>query len=492
MPSEDDARKFIARMPNEELKRICEEEQIDYAKEEVALIGEELKRRGYQTGEEATSAPSPSSVIHNPPKQQGQYTVNRTYLIAGTICAVVIIVLLLVLGRSTEPPPFSYKVTKATTDTAATYIVKIMTDPGVVVEYSGERYPTDQTGQTTLFLPSNNLSFSLNTVQLALIDGDKRTTQDIQLDNRPTLFSFDSPVTNFQPAQDGKWIFQVAFRTSPEYSITVDGNPLSKLISGVYVMYFDVSDVDPLANQMLLHRFYLLVKGAGNSLWQGYVDLTFQFPKLNINVQFKGNSVTRLDANQVSFKGSSITAYGRVSPRIFVEGLLIGDKPVVLQPDGSFECRLTGLVTGSNEIPFVVQGKKGTPITETISIVREVTNAEKVAEYRRRSSKLTYAMLSKNPDRYKGESVVYLGKIFNIQESGSETSMQVNVTHKGYGFWDDQIMVYYASQTDFVKDNLVWVCGTVRGSFTYQSVAGWNITVPLVDAEYLGTYEPEY
>ncbi|MEK9138424.1 MAG: hypothetical protein AAB393_14965, partial [Bacteroidota bacterium] len=123
---------------------------------------------------------------------------------------------------------------------------------------------------------------------------------------------------------------------------------------------------------------------------------------------------------------------------------------------------------------------------------RVPTDAERVADYGRRAAKISYAMLTKNPARYQGQLVRFLGKIFHIQEDAFLTTMQVNVTFQGWGVWDDQIMVHYPMQTDFVQGDLVWVCGTVRGPITYTSVAGWTITVPMIDAEYLGKYVSDY
>lgn len=102
-----------------------------------------------------------------------------------------------------------------------------------------------------------------------------------------------------------------------------------------------------------------------------------------------------------------------------------------------------------------------------------------------RVEEISYKQLSKNPDRYKGSFIKFHGKVFTIQEDSSNTVMQINVTHHGYGFWSDQIMVMFNGITDLVVDSKVTFYGTVVGSHTYTSVAGWTITVPLVSAEKL-------
>ncbi|MDP8254232.1 MAG: hypothetical protein P9M14_00645 [Candidatus Alcyoniella australis] len=100
-----------------------------------------------------------------------------------------------------------------------------------------------------------------------------------------------------------------------------------------------------------------------------------------------------------------------------------------------------------------------------------------------RVEKLSFARLDKNPDRWKGTFVRFRGQVFNIEEGGGSTVMQVNVTHLGYGIWNDQIMVFYGGYTDAVKDDIITFYGTVSGSYSYTTVAGWTMTVPLVQAE---------
>lgn len=103
----------------------------------------------------------------------------------------------------------------------------------------------------------------------------------------------------------------------------------------------------------------------------------------------------------------------------------------------------------------------------------------------KKAIRLSYGKLKKNPDSYAGTLVKYYGKIFAIREEGGKTIMQVNVTNHGYGFWDDQIMVVFDNTTELEENHMVTIYGLVVGGVTYQSAAGWNITVPLINAERL-------
>ncbi len=96
-----------------------------------------------------------------------------------------------------------------------------------------------------------------------------------------------------------------------------------------------------------------------------------------------------------------------------------------------------------------------------------------------------YSVLKKNPEAYKGTRCHYRGKVVQAMESMGTTMLRVDITHKGYGFWDDTIYVTLGGSTPAVEDSMVVVYGTIAGSYTYQSIAGWTITLPWIMAEYV-------
>ncbi|MCC6748353.1 MAG: hypothetical protein IT371_11885 [Deltaproteobacteria bacterium] len=103
----------------------------------------------------------------------------------------------------------------------------------------------------------------------------------------------------------------------------------------------------------------------------------------------------------------------------------------------------------------------------------------------KRDQSITYAHLKKSADRYAGQVVWMRGQILTIKEDGGQTQIQLNTSNKGYGLWDDQVIVAYGSTTPFVEKKLIRVAGKVVGNHTYTSQAGWQITVPLIRAEYV-------
>jgi hypothetical protein len=112
-----------------------------------------------------------------------------------------------------------------------------------------------------------------------------------------------------------------------------------------------------------------------------------------------------------------------------------------------------------------------------------IQQEQRLADLEARASGLSYKQLKKNPDRWIGTFVKFRGQVFNIQETDGKTVIQVNVTNKGYGFWDDQIVVVFDGYTSVVDENVITFFGTVTGTLNYTSAAGWDISVPAVKAE---------
>ena len=64
--------------------------------------------------------------------------------------------------------------------------------------------------------------------------------------------------------------------------------------------------------------------------------------------------------------------------------------------------------------------------------------------------------------------------------------MRVNVTEGSYGIWDDTVMAYYSydeGESRILEDDIITMYGTFGGLYTYESVLGASITVPLIYVE---------
>ncbi|UZJ79330.1 hypothetical protein [Fictibacillus sp. KU28468] len=104
---------------------------------------------------------------------------------------------------------------------------------------------------------------------------------------------------------------------------------------------------------------------------------------------------------------------------------------------------------------------------------------------RKQSAKtIRYGELEKNPDTFKGDFVKFQGQIVQIMEKDGSTDIRLAVTKASYGYdINDIVYVTYSGTTPFIKDDTVTVYGTIEGSLSYKSQAGFEITVPHLEAE---------
>lgn len=100
-----------------------------------------------------------------------------------------------------------------------------------------------------------------------------------------------------------------------------------------------------------------------------------------------------------------------------------------------------------------------------------------------------YRVLKKNPNTYKNVALTYTGQVVQIIEESGLTFMRVNITQDEYGYWNDTVAVFYLGSIDVYEDDVIQFWGIGGGSYTYESTAGWNITIPRVDAKYIEKLE---
>ena len=161
---------------------------------------------------------------------------------------------------------------------------------------------------------------------------------------------------------------------------------------------------------------------------------------------------------------------------------VIGTKKADSEGNFSFSVK-----TNENKSFTVTSEKEGfIAETATVEVERVLSEAEKKAKYKKSCKTISYKQLKKNPDKYAGERYKARGQILQIMEGFGQTEMRIAVTKNSWG-WnvDDAIYVTYDGTTDFVEEDVVTIYGEVTGSYSYTSIAGWEITVPGVDAKYI-------
>ncbi|MGM8216484.1 hypothetical protein ACLIA0_13015 [Bacillaceae bacterium W0354] len=110
---------------------------------------------------------------------------------------------------------------------------------------------------------------------------------------------------------------------------------------------------------------------------------------------------------------------------------------------------------------------------------------EKELEEKKQSAKeIRFKELDKNPDKYYGEFIKYRGEILQIMEETTSTVIRLAVTKDSYGYdLGEVVYITYEGTTPFVEEDVITVYGTIKGSHTYESQAGYHITLPHMEAE---------
>jgi hypothetical protein len=116
----------------------------------------------------------------------------------------------------------------------------------------------------------------------------------------------------------------------------------------------------------------------------------------------------------------------------------------------------------------------------------KLVKQQKIVNKKANAKLIRYAELEKNPDKYSGEYVKYRGQIVQIMEDDGYTVIRLSVTQDSFGWSsDDIVFITYESETKYVRDDVVTVYGNLNGSKTYESEAGYEITIPSMEAEYI-------
>lgn len=117
---------------------------------------------------------------------------------------------------------------------------------------------------------------------------------------------------------------------------------------------------------------------------------------------------------------------------------------------------------------------------------KERLKQQEIADYKAKCTTYEYRVLDKDADKLSGEYIRQRGQIIQIMEEASTTVIRLSVTRLSYGWSiNDIVYVVYFGATEVYVDDVVTVWGQIAGQHTYTSVAGYNITVPRIDAKYI-------
>lgn len=115
----------------------------------------------------------------------------------------------------------------------------------------------------------------------------------------------------------------------------------------------------------------------------------------------------------------------------------------------------------------------------------EKKKEQEIADFKAACQTYEYKILKKDAEKFIGERIKIRGNIMQIQESNTFTFMLLQVTNLSHGIWTDNVAIMYYGIVPAYEDDIITVFGEINGFYSYQSVSGWNITVPSLVGKYI-------
>lgn len=118
----------------------------------------------------------------------------------------------------------------------------------------------------------------------------------------------------------------------------------------------------------------------------------------------------------------------------------------------------------------------------------ELSEEELIEIYKKECTNFSYDAMARTPDDYKGEKVYFSGTVLQVCEeatSEDEYSTYRVATLNGY---DDVVYLRfqnYNSGSRILEDDNITFYGIYEGLYSYESVMGSNVTIPMVKAVYV-------
>lgn len=142
------------------------------------------------------------------------------------------------------------------------------------------------------------------------------------------------------------------------------------------------------------------------------------------------------------------------------------------------------------EVADTIIIEEGFSPEEVVKMTEEKVQQEKkqrqieLQKKKENAMEIRFAELKKNPEKHTGSYIKYQGEILQIMEDETSSVIRLAVTKDSYGYDLNEIVyITYDETTKFVDEDVVTVYGTVLGSHSYESQAGYNITLPYIEAD---------
>ena len=150
---------------------------------------------------------------------------------------------------------------------------------------------------------------------------------------------------------------------------------------------------------------------------------------------------------------------------------------------------LTGTVDGdfgggTERAVSAFQNQHEIPVTGIADVATQELLFSEEAQQAIVYESLEYKAVSRDPDKYEGRYVKFSGKVLQVIEYEDYDIVSFRVASRGN--YDDVVYVMYAIPEDYsriLEDDRIEVSGTYGDLYSYKTVRGDTVTIPLVYAD---------
>lgn len=129
------------------------------------------------------------------------------------------------------------------------------------------------------------------------------------------------------------------------------------------------------------------------------------------------------------------------------------------------------------------QGARDLVIARRLALATGAQRDALVCEVERQANRdVTFAGLQRNANRFSGELAVFTGRVLEIQDipGGTGSFLRLGLNSSMTNVL--AVITHLPPADNVVTDRRIRVYGRMAGSYSYTSQAGWNITIPRMDA----------
>ena len=112
-------------------------------------------------------------------------------------------------------------------------------------------------------------------------------------------------------------------------------------------------------------------------------------------------------------------------------------------------------------------------------------------DYKAVCQEIAFEDLARNPDNYENELFVFTGEVIQVLEEDGEVNLRVNVTPVYFmdeiSFYQDTVFFFIHTEEGadrILEGDIVTIWGQCKGLYTYESIFGSEISLPLIMGEY--------